>query len=231
MNYFAHADPWLDDPECDPSWLAGLAVPDWLSVVARRTKCRTKHVEPVLDDADPRVAALARGVAQHHADDAWFHEQPAFVELSLAFSRAIVEHCHEQTDLRASFLGHILVELLLDAVLIQRAPERLDRYYDLMGSLDGEWVATRIEALSGRSVGRLAEFVGKFSEMRFLADYAEDRLLVFRLNQVMSRVGLRHLPASFPDLLPAFRKQVAGRSEELMDDSNSARTLFHRHRT
>ncbi|MGI9456818.1 MAG: hypothetical protein ACR2NU_09660 [Aeoliella sp.] len=231
MNYFAHAHPWLDDAAVDPHWLAGLAVPDWLGVAARRTKCRTKHVESAFDDKETRVAELARGVAQHHSDDARFHQSRAFVELSLVFSRMIANHCREQTDLRASFLGHILVELLLDDTLIQRAPERLVRYYDLIAQLDAEWVAGQIESFSGRSVGKLAEFIERFVEIRFLADYTEDRLLVFRLNQVMSRVGLARLPASFPKLLPEFREQVTERADELMNDSDSARTLAPRHRT
>lgn len=226
MNYFAHAHPWLEQQQLDPYWLAGLAVPDWLPVAARRTKCRTKHVEPALDDANASRQALARGVAQHHADDGAFHEARAFVELSTTFSRAIVEHCHESTDLRASFLGHILVELLLDDTLIARDPKRLNRYYELMGALDAAWVADEIEQFCGRSVGRLAEFIDKFVEIRFLADYAEDRLLVFRLNQVMQRVGLNQLPASLAELLPSFRQQVAERADELMLATSHARTFW-----
>lgn len=226
MNYFAHAHPWIDDPECEPHWLAGLAVPDWLPVAARRTKCRTKHVEPALDDANPQRRALARGVAQHHADDAAFHEARAFVELSTSFSRTIATHCRDSTDLRASFLGHILVELLLDDTLIAGDSKRLNRYYELMGAIDAPWVAAEIQQFSGRNVGRLAEFIDKFVEIRFLADYAEDRLLVFRLNQVMARVGLQELPGSFSELLPDFRQQVNQRSGELMLATSSARTFW-----
>lgn len=226
MNYFAHAHRWIDRDDCDPYWLAGLAVPDWLGVAARRTKCRTKHVEPAFDDSDPRVAALARGVAQHHDDDRWFHETRAFVELNMQFSRTIVEHCSERTDLRASFLAHVLVELLLDDVLVQQNAERLAGYYQRMAEADAVWVAERIETFSGNSVGRLAEFIDKFVEMQFVADYAEDRLLLFRLGQVMTRVRLPGLPDSFAELLPSFRQQVAARSDELMLAPAAARTFW-----
>lgn len=226
MNYFAHAHRWIDRDDCDPYWLAGLAVPDWLGVAARRTKCRTKHVEPAFDHTDPRVAALARGVAQHHDDDRWFHETRVFVELNLQFSRAIVQHCSERSDLRASFLAHVLVELLLDDVLASRDRRRLEAYYQRMDQVDGPWVAEQIEQFSGKPVGRLGEFIGKFVELRFLGDYAEDRLLVFRLNQVMSRVGLAQLPASLSDLLPGFRQQVAAATPGLMLAPAAARTFW-----
>jgi hypothetical protein len=226
VNYFAHAHRWIDRDDCDAYWLAGLAVPDWLGVAARRTKCRTRHVEPKLDDDDRRLAALARGIAQHHDDDRWFHETRAFVELNMAFSREIVAKCHERTDLRASFLAHVVVELLLDDELAKHERSRLGNYYDVMASVDAEWVASQVEAMSGNSAGRLAEFIGKFVELRFVEDYAEDRLLVFRLGQVMSRVGLEGLPDSFAELLPGFREQVAERAEELMLAPAEARTFW-----
>ncbi len=228
MNYFAHAHRWIDRDDCDPYWLAGLAVPDWLGVAARRTKCRTKHVEPAFEDSDSRLAALARGVAQHHDDDRWFHETRTFVELNLAFTRDIVAHCGEQTDLRASFLAHVLVELLLDNTLVERNSTRLDEYYDAMVQVDGAWVHGQIENLAGKSPGRLSEFIDKFVEIRFLADYAEDRLLTFRLNQVMSRVGLARLPESFVELLPMFRQQVTVAADSLMLAPAEARTFWPR---
>ncbi len=226
MNYFSHAHRWIDRDDCDPYWLAGLAVPDWLGVAARRTKCRTRHVEPALDSADTRLAALARGVAQHHDDDRWFHETRTFVELNVAFSRAIIEHCGEQSDLRASFLAHVLVELLLDDALVRLDTERLGAYYHRLSQVDPSWVHEQIESLAGKPAGRLAEFIAKFIEIRFLADYAEDRLLVFRLNQVMSRVGLALLPESFPELLPSFRERVVAAADALLLAPPSARTFW-----
>lgn len=201
-------------------------MPDWLGVAARRTKCRTKHVEPYFDDADPRTAALARGVAQHHDDDRWFHETRSFVEINLDFGQTIVRECGERSDLRAGFLAHVVVELLLDDVLADRDRSRLASYYQQMASVDAGWVAAQIAEFSGRDVGRLSEFIDKFVELRFVEDYAEDRLLVFRLNQVMSRVGLAQLPPGFPGLLPEFRQRVTDAAESLMLAPPSARTFW-----
>ena len=39
MNYFAHGRSFIDHPYL----LAGTAVPDWLNLVARRSRIRTKH--------------------------------------------------------------------------------------------------------------------------------------------------------------------------------------------
>lgn len=219
MNYFAHAYPHLADETLDPYFLAGLATPDWLTVVARRTKCRSRHVEPWLDAHDSRWAALARGIARHHADDRWFHESRAFTELSMHFSRRIQQFCNDASDMRPIFLGHILVELLLDAELIKQDPRRLDRYYAAVARADAVQVAAWIQQMSGNSVGDLALFIPRFVSVRFLADYAEDESLCYRVNQVLKRIGLAKLPPTFCELLPDLRKQVAQNAQTLMGAS------------
>jgi hypothetical protein len=221
MNYFAHAYPHLADETLDAYFLAGLATPDWLTVVARRTKCRTRHVEPWLAHADPRWAALARGIARHHADDRWFHETRVFTELSLRFAKHIHKHCGDGADMRPSFLGHIFVELLLDAELIARDSRRLDRYYATIDRVDGAGVTAWIEQMSGGSAGELAAFIPRFVSVRFLADYAHDDLLCYRVNQVLCRVGLAELPETFGEIIPSMRQQVAQNAQALMTASNA----------
>ena len=56
MNYFAHGYRFLDNPY----FVAGTAVPDWLNVVNRKARVRSKHALPFIDDDDPRLAAVAR---------------------------------------------------------------------------------------------------------------------------------------------------------------------------
>ncbi|MCA9241685.1 MAG: hypothetical protein KDA37_15850 [Planctomycetales bacterium] len=215
MNYFAHALPHLADPQPNAYLLAGVAAPDWLNVTAKKTKCRTRHAQAFFEHADPRMTSLARGVARHHADDAWFHDTRAFNELSLRFAKQVRDAFGDSSGMRPWFLGHILVELLLDDALIASAPHQLDAYYGVMDSLDAEFVASAIQTMCGRPVGELAWFIDRYRQVRFLADYSDDQRLLMRLNQVMSRVRLDELPLSFPELLPAMRAAVEERREEL----------------
>ncbi|QDV72531.1 hypothetical protein [Botrimarina mediterranea] len=218
MNYLAHAWSFLRNGSADPYELAGVAVPDWLGVASRRTKCRSRDAAPHLDSENAQLAALARGVCRHHADDAWFHESPAFGALSLGFAKTVREALGESTSMRPWFLGHILVEMLLDDELARREPGLLDWYYELMTHVDGAWVAASIERMAQRDVGDLALFVERYVEVRFLADYRDDDALVMRLNQVMQRVRLDKLPAAFTPLLAGFRGAVAASFDELVVD-------------
>jgi hypothetical protein len=212
MNYFAHGRRFLDDPY----FLAGTAVPDWLNVADRRVRVRSKHAQTLLGDDDPRIAALAQGIAQHHHDDAWFHQTAAFAELSWSFTAVIRDALAPDPGMRPSFLGHILVELLLDAALIAHAPQQLEAYYQALSLVEPLLIQAAVNRASPRSTDRLAPLIPAFISSRFLFDYTDDQGLWRRLNGVMSRVHLPALPRSFIDLLPEARRRVAARQSDLL---------------
>jgi hypothetical protein len=213
MNYFAHALPFLDDPY----FAAGTGVPDWLSVVDRRVRLRAKHVEPFLADPDPVVASVAGGTRQHLADDAKFHETRAFAETTLAMTVLVRDVLAGETGLRPGFLGHLLVEVLLDAKLVADHPDELQRYYGLLESADPAAVERAVNRMAPRPTQHLARMIALFTRERILSDYLEDGRLLERLSQVMRRVGLEPLPERFAQILPAARRLVAGRREDLLE--------------
>jgi hypothetical protein len=214
MNYLAHGWRFTGDPY----FLAGTAVPDWLCVADRRVRVRSKRAAQWLDHADKRTAALARGICQHHADDGWFHQTRAFAELSLEFSALIRRALPPDEGFRPWFLGHILVELLLDAALIEQHSRRLAAYYAALDEVEAAEVEQAVNRMAVQPTGRLAAFISLFRRERFLWDYTDDGKLLERVNQVMRRAGLPLLPASVVELLPAMRLAVRERSGELLGD-------------
>lgn len=212
MNYFAHAVRFLDDPY----FMAGTAVPDWLNVVDRSVRVRTKQALAVAAEADARQAAVARGIAQHLHDDAWFHATPAFSELCWKLTVLVRDALPGDDSLRPSFLGHILVELLLDADLAAESPQRLEAYYLALDQVDPTAVEEAVQRVAGRPAAGLAEFIPLFCRERFLWDYGDDAKLWYRLNQVMRRVGLPPLPEEFRLVLPEARRLVGPRTAELL---------------
>jgi len=221
MNYFAHALDFLESPYL----VAGVATPDWLGVVDRRVRVRSKHALPLIDDADDRVADVARGIVRHHQDDAWFHESAAFHELSWQLTVVTRDALPGDEGFRPSFLGHILVEILLDAELISQKPQRLEKYYQALELLDGDVVEQAVNRMAPRPCQRLAALIPHFCREGFLWDYADDGKLWFRLNQVMRRVTLPPLPESFCRLLPEARRLVSSRAAELLCPGPGASSL------
>jgi hypothetical protein len=217
MNYFAHARHFLDAPY----FVAGTAVPDWLAVADRGVRVRSKHAQALLDDPDPLAVAVARGILQHFRDDARFHETQVFAELSLELTLAARDLLDDESGTRESgmrprFLGHLLVELLLDASLVAEDPNRLKTYYRVLASVEGHRVQEALNRMAPRPTDRLTGMILGFCRDQFLWDYLEDDTLFVRLNQVMRRVKLSALPESFRDLLPSMRKRVTQCKTELL---------------
>lgn len=217
MNYLAHGRHFMHNPY----FLAGTAAPDWLSVIDRRMRLRSKTVVHHANDADPQRAAFARGVLQHHADDDWFHQQRAFVELSLQFTLLIRDLLAPDDGFRPSFVGHILVELLLDACLDEDDPQLLPNYYAALNQLDPQLLQQHINALATKPTELLTNFIPRFQSERFLADYRDDQRLLHRLNQVMRRAKLPPLPESFLQILPQARKKVREQINDLLPPTPS----------
>ncbi|MFH1920295.1 MAG: hypothetical protein ABIP48_10475 [Planctomycetota bacterium] len=213
MNYFAHAYPFLDDPY----FAAGTGVPDWLTVADRPVRVRLKHAEPLVDDPDPPTASVARGIIQHIRDDARFHATRAFTELSLELSGLVRGLLVEESGFRPPFLGHLLVEVLLDASLIAEDPARLEAYYRTIESVDPRLVEDAVNRMAPRPTTRLALMISRFCEARILWDYLEDVKLLKRLDQVMRRAKLASLPELFLEVLPEARRRVDLRKAELLD--------------
>ena len=128
----------------------------------------------------------------------------------------------EDDGYRPAFLGHILVEILLDAWLIAQTPERLDDYYRSLAEVDPGSVQTGVNRIASKTTEDIVLFLPRFLNERFLYDYPEDGKLWIRLNQVMRRVGLPLLAENVQSLFPAFRSEVASRAEELLARPNVA---------
>jgi hypothetical protein len=218
VNYLAHG--WLYTDE--PYVLAGTAAPDWLSVIDRKIRLRSRTAADFVADPDPIVAAIARGIVQHHTDDAWFHATPAFNELCLQFAVEIREMLPGDEGFRPSFLGHILVELLLDRALAEDDPKRLDNYYLALARLDAMVTQQAITRLATRPVDRIITLIPRFLSDRFLYDYLDDSKLLIRLNHIMRRVGLPQLPNTMLDIIPSQRRRVRGQMSDLLKPPPSA---------
>jgi hypothetical protein len=70
--------------------------------------------------------------------------------------------------------------------------------------------------MTGRTVQNLEAFIPLFVRERFLVDYLDTNRLLYRLNQIMRRVTLQPLPASFSAALDRARGIVEGRLATLL---------------
>jgi hypothetical protein len=212
LNYLAHAYRFLDDPY----FAAGTGLPDWMNVIDRKNRARRQFAVLVTQHEDPWIAAFARGCVQHHDDDLWFHQNECFVRLSTRFAVELRDLLGGGLGHQAGFVGHVSVELLLDAMLSEREPGLLDRYYAVLQSLDIDRVQMAANEICRQPVTRMVELLPRFIETRFLADYRDDTLLLRSLNGVMRRIGLPQLPEAVSVWLASARLRVRADADRLL---------------
>lgn len=212
MNYFTHALPHLRDPV----FLAGTALPDWLSVVNRKVRVRPKTLAPHFESDDPFIAALATGAQRHLDDDGWFHCTRGFAEVTAELGLLFRDRLGGTDGFRCGFLGHLALELLLDAILWERFPSEMDRYYELITDVDADRVESVVAAITGQRPEGLAWLIEHFRQEEILRDYADDARLTRRLNQVLRRVKLTPLPDAAPRWLAEARQIVRTRVMDVL---------------
>ena len=212
MNFLCHAIPYLDQP------LIAICtgVPDWLSVVDRKIRARRKLAALHIDSDDDELKQVARGITQHIDDDHWFHGTEAFVTTNLELAVQLRDRLPGDTGFRPMFVGHILIEMLLDAGWIRRDRSIGERYYDSIRQLDADVIERCVNIITGKPTDKLTQVVHKYTEMEFLYDYLDHELLLMRLNQVMKRVGLSKLPDDLIPWLAETDKLVESRRQRLL---------------
>lgn len=212
MNYFAHGFRFIDRPY----FLAGTAVPDWLSVADRAARVRTQRVAPFADGTDSPQAEVAAGILQHLTDDSWFHNTRAFFEVTGELTRRFRALLAGRDDQHPSFLGHIVTELILDGVLVRRDESLLERYYQAMRQISPQIVQEVVNQMVRHPTSRLAVFIPMFQHEKFLWDYLQPAQMLLRLNQVLRRVKLGPLPQEAERVLAAAWTVVESRAGELL---------------
>ena len=120
-------------------------------------------------------------------------------------------------------MAHVLVEVLLDAALLEEDPTRLDRYFGALGRLD----PAEVERLAGRltpapPIG-LGDLFAGFVRARFVADYLTDAGVAKRLDQTFARTRQAAIGPVLTPLLPALREVVRGRAADLVASARPGR--------
>jgi len=215
VNYLAHA--WTLGADPSPALVLGAALPDLASVFDRRAPRLGKESAALLAASAPE---LARGVLAHQAADACFHALPAFKEECAALRAALAPLALENA--RGFFLAHLLVEVLLDAALLERDEGLARRFY---AAMEAAPVALAARLVAEEDAASFERWVERFRRARFLLDYTTDEGAVFRVEQVLNRarqtLGAEG-GARLRGALPALRARIRNGAAALTEDPRAA---------
>ena len=212
MNCFAHSIPFFDQPY----FAVGTCIPDWLTACDRKCRARKNKAAAWVGDADPILAAVAAGVVQHHEDDYWFHGSAIFTRINMELAIEYREQFGNTQSMRASLIGHIVIEMFLDAFLEARFPGSMEQMYDWIAELDADKVQDCINRFASKPTTKLAGEIDRFQSERYLFDYLQDTGIRYRMNKVLGRLKLELMPEESVAWLGEKRKQVYRHAEKLL---------------
>jgi hypothetical protein len=213
MNFLCHALPYLND---DPLLAISTGIPDWLSVIDRKIRARRKLAEQHVNSADSELRSVARGVIRHIEDDRWFHATQAFVETNMSLAIQLRDRLPGDAGFRPMFVGHVLIEMLLDSFWIRDNRALVSQYYAALESTPFQAIQHCVNTITNKPTEQMVSVLERFTDAKFLYDYQAPEKLLLRLNQVMKRVNLALLPAEIADWLPAAEKLVESRRQRLL---------------
>ncbi|MDE0863286.1 MAG: hypothetical protein OSA98_05825 [Rubripirellula sp.] len=212
MNFLSHAIPYLDNPLLAVS----TGIPDWLTMVDRKIRARGKLAEQHVLSKDTELSLVAKGIVKHIADDRWFHGTQAFVETNMELAMQLRHLLPGDAGFRPTFVGHILIEMLLDGMWIRDDRSTAEHYYTAIRQAPPATIQRCVNVITGKPTTKLVAVIDRFAEIEFLYDYLDHEKLLMRLNQVMKRVGLPLLPDEVGTWLPQAQDLVESRRRRLL---------------
>lgn len=214
MNCFTHALPHLDNP-----WIAaGCCIPDWLGAVDRKCRVRERKATPFIEHEDPVVAAVSQGIVHHHQDDHRFHTNKTFQQMNIEFAVELRELLDGERGMRTGFLGHVLIELFLDAYLHEQFPGKMEFYYEQLATIDAGKVQEVVNLFASKQTDKLASEIERVIEERYLFDYSDDAKTIYRINRVFARIGLEEIDDRIMPWMKDARARVYEQVPNLLND-------------
>lgn len=131
--------------------------------------------------------AITEGWVRHVEVDRLFHSSPFFYDHTHALRKRI-EKTVEDLPVRASFLAHISLELLLDHKLIAHQLLSVGRMYEHLESVDVNMLTKYLNTLKIVDVDRFLNFYNKFVESKYIFDYAQIENIPHALFNICRRV-------------------------------------------
>lgn len=190
MNLVAHF--YLDRQRVNSYFAVGAATPDLLSIYNSRLRIKERHLKRLSEEEAGRVAPpFMEGLQKHFFADGVFHTSPLFHSETKRVSNLLIDYFPDLNIERKFFIGHILLELVLDKVLINQHPGILDSYYGHFESLQPfREVRKSLQIAVGHELPNYERYMTRFLRRRYLYDYAEPEHISWLLRRILRRVRI-----------------------------------------
>lgn len=184
MNFLSHY--YFERFAPLPEQVLGGLLPDLLKNVDKEYSFQLHKYEHKLA-FHPSSIAITDGWHRHVEVDKLFHSSAFFYQHTHQLRKKI-EHTISDLPIRASFLAHIALELLLDHLLIVHNTLNVARLYEHLENVDRNVLRLYLNELNNVDTERFLRFYDKFIESKYIFDYADIANIPHALYSICRRI-------------------------------------------
>ena len=184
MNFLSHY--YFERFASESEQVLGGLLPDLLKNVDKNYSFQLHKLEHRLD-FHPKSRAITEGWLRHVEVDKLFHGSDFFYVHTHQLRKHIEDVVHD-LPIRASFLAHISLELLLDHLLIEQGIANVARLYEHLEHVDRKLLELYLNELGEVDVERFFMFYDSFLASKYIYDYAAIENLPRALYNICKRV-------------------------------------------
>ncbi|WDF67999.1 hypothetical protein PQ465_17060 [Sphingobacterium oryzagri] len=184
MNFLSHYYFERYSPHSE-SVLGGL-LPDLLKNVDKQYNFHPQRFEDELL-ALPQTRWISEGWYRHVEVDKIFHGSPFFLTHCHVL-RKLLDPIVAHLPIRASFLAHISIELLLDHLLIAHNNVNVARLYEHLEQVPGHTIAKYLRTFDEVDVPRFLAFYERFLSAKYIFEYKDIHQVSHALFNICKRV-------------------------------------------
>ncbi|KGE15420.1 hypothetical protein [Sphingobacterium deserti] len=184
MNFLSHYYFERYSPHAET--IFGALLPDLLKNVDKAYNFHPQRFEETLF-AHPQTRYVSEGWYRHVEVDKLFHSSAFFIDHCHAL-RKLLDPIVAHLPIRASFLAHISIELLLDHLLIDQKIVNAQRLYEHLEHITPNLIGKYLRTLGDVDIAKFTDFYTRFLESRYILSYQDVGNLAHALFNICKRV-------------------------------------------
>jgi hypothetical protein len=220
LNYLSHY--FIDHIPGNHYHNTGLLLPD----VCKRW-IKHFHHPPLPHPSADTQTQLYSGTVKHYAADKKFHASEFFTSHVYIFTRAVNEAGLSEQVQRKWFIAHIAFELMLDRMLVNCYPEKVDAFYESLLLVEPSELKQFLLHYGMSDSEAFFQFYRHFTGVQYIYYYTNNNKFIYSLNRIMMRVGLPAMDETDGNkLLAALLKLENDYFADAEKQVNSLRQIF-----
>jgi hypothetical protein len=184
LNFLSHY--YFERYTSDSYQVLGALLPDLLKNADKNNSVQIQKYESDLMNS-PQALALTRGWKRHLEVDKIFHNTDFFYFHTHQLRKEI-ENIIVDLPVRASFLAHIGLELLLDHILIDRELISVSRLYEHLEHVDKAILKSYLMVFTNVNQDVFFHFFDRFVASKYIFEYAKIENLPYAMFKICKRI-------------------------------------------